>query len=670
MTLYAGLGLCFFIYMPIASDTNPPMNWGYPRTMEGFKHAVTRGQYQALTPALKPTEFFKQIFEFFNELEDQFPFPMPLLALVPIFYFRRIWRQNWAWLLGLILAFALTGPGMMILLNPSHDLQSLFIAEVQFVQSTAFYAVWVGYGFLLGLIFLGQLPRCKPLLYLGIAATLLSPLALIWQDQHDQTLIEKSGTSNMRGHDFGWQFGNYQLRGIQAIMEELQPGEPLPPNTKFPPAMTTNAIFFGGTDPGRFVPTYMIFCPKVRSDIYLITQNALADNTYMNVMRDLYGDRIWLPSALDSNQAFQSYINEVRAGNMPPSAAVNVDKSGRVSVQGVQGVMEINGIICKMIFETNKHKHDFYVEESYVIAWMYPYLEPHGLIMKINQKPLDRLTETMVKDDMEFWSWYANRLMRNPLFLNDNVARKTFSKLRCAIAGIYTYRRMFNEAETAFRQAVDLFPASPEANFRLADLYLQFGKFPEALQTMEKNLLVDPNNDKIQGFISQIKDLERMNTRMFELQSSLTQGGGTLETVFELAALYRRAGKEQPFQDLAQQILNNTNIPPQAYLKVAELSANTPPQLALMIKAFQRYLQSEPADPRIWLELACVQVAAGQHDSALQSLRQAITIGGEPLKDAARKDQRLDTIRHSNAFQQLTAPAQQFFTPFSRGLIP
>ena len=70
-----------------------------------------------------------------------------------------------------------------------------------------------------------------------------------------------------------------------------------------------NAIFFGGTDPGRFVPTYMIYSAKVRPDIYLITQNALADNTYMNVMRDLYGEQIWIPTGKDSSNAFSQYIN-------------------------------------------------------------------------------------------------------------------------------------------------------------------------------------------------------------------------------------------------------------------------------------------------------------------------------------------------------------------------
>jgi tetratricopeptide (TPR) repeat protein len=698
MTLYVALGLSLFIYMPISSDTNPPLNWGYPRTMEGFKHAVTRGQYQKLTPGLlmppntQNPLVDNQIVEFFSELEEQFPFPLPLLALVPIF-FLAIWRKNWSWLVGLILAFLITGPGMMIILNPAHDLQSLFIAQVQFVQSTAIYGIWIGYGFLLGLGLLDRILRLKALVYLGIAIALLCPLALIWQNEYDQAMVEKNGTANLHGHDFGWQFGNYQLRGINAIREEIQQqqqalpfgdafnsvkpilnqldpaGTNLPPNPNFPPEMTTNAVFFGGTDPGRFVPTYMIYSGRVREDVYLITQNALADNTYMNVMRDLYGDRIWMPSAFESNEAFRKYIDDVRAGRLPQSAAITSDKNGRVSVQGVQGVMEINGIICKMIFEANKSKHDFYVEESYVIAWMYPYLSPHGLIMKINKEPLPQLTPAMIKDDMDFWNWYGNRLMNNPHFLSDVVARKSFSKLRCAIAGLYAYRRLFNEAEAAFRQAVNLFPTSPEANFRLADLYLQNGRFQDAIQVMEKNFALDRKNDRIEGFIKQIKEVEKTNARIQELQNSLSKGG-SLEMIFELMTLYKQTGREPQFDGLARQVLGNTNLPPQACQKVAELALVGQPHFQLAADAYLNYLKREPADPRAWVELAFAQLAMGQADPSLQSLIRAVSLGGEAVKEALRNDKRFDPIRNAPPFQRLVTPEQLPMIPGLGGIIP
>jgi hypothetical protein len=64
--------------------------------------------------------------------------------------------------------------------------------------------------------------------------------------------------------------------------------------------MTKDAVLFGGTDPGRFNPTYMIFSesflePKDRAnpafdrrDVAIITQNALADGTYLSYIRAHY----------------------------------------------------------------------------------------------------------------------------------------------------------------------------------------------------------------------------------------------------------------------------------------------------------------------------------------------------------------------------------------------
>ncbi|MFM7374894.1 MAG: protein O-mannosyl-transferase family, partial [Chthoniobacterales bacterium] len=39
------LGLLPYAYMPIASSTNPPMNWGYTSTPEGFFYSINRTQY-------------------------------------------------------------------------------------------------------------------------------------------------------------------------------------------------------------------------------------------------------------------------------------------------------------------------------------------------------------------------------------------------------------------------------------------------------------------------------------------------------------------------------------------------------------------------------------------------------------------------------------------------
>ena len=68
------------------------------------------------------------------------------------------------------------------------------------------------------------------------------------------------------------------------------------------PEMAKDAVLFGGTDPGRFCPTYIIFCESFtphkcqppldqkfdRRDVYIITQNALADGTYLSYIRAQY----------------------------------------------------------------------------------------------------------------------------------------------------------------------------------------------------------------------------------------------------------------------------------------------------------------------------------------------------------------------------------------------
>src|SRR5206468_3993233 len=55
------LGTTPYLYLPLASMTNPPMNWGYPRTVTGFFHVLTRGQYPLIHLADSVASFVKQM---------------------------------------------------------------------------------------------------------------------------------------------------------------------------------------------------------------------------------------------------------------------------------------------------------------------------------------------------------------------------------------------------------------------------------------------------------------------------------------------------------------------------------------------------------------------------------------------------------------------------------
>ena len=811
--LLAELGVAFYMYLPFASEQNPPMNWGYPRTWEGFMHAVTRGQYEAIVPTdVFSEKFIQQLGSYLSDLRSQFSLPVAVLGFLPFCSWGLLLggkrRSAFPAALGLVLASAalivletatgwtgfekiyrlligpvllLAGWGFFLLLalylrkqiadlrdlplgtkimiwgflaavaagalwvdvmslkalfnsfgakagdpaflsgagrviysgvvfgpplavalawglsasrlrldsdlgvsqqrwlitslvgffsvsviflvfqNPQLDIQNLFIGRVQFIQSHALYSLWLGYGILLSVAWLERMLGRRALLP-AMAAGLLLPGILLWQNGYDQEQLRIVGGAEQNGHDYGWQFGNWSLQGVEGIKEDFHYWYPDPdefakqwaayPTPDYPPPMTEGAIFYGGTDPGRFVPTYMIYSAAVRPDVYLITQNALADNTFMNITRDLYGDTIYIPSLEDSNEAFRKYVDDVNAGRIQAGADIKIE-NGKVSVQGVGGVMTINGILADLIFKENKPKHDFYVEESYVIGWMYPYLTPHGIILKLNKDPLPGLDPELVANDHKFWEWYTKWLLDQPKFRRDICARKSFSKLRSAIAGIYDYRRMYDEAEYAFKQSIDLYPLSPEATFRLAQMYMNVQRFEDAGNLVKAFAEADPQNDSAKGFLAQIDGTQRMVARRKEIEKK-QQETQTLspDEALELVSIYRASNMQNAYQNLATRLLSDPALPPQHVLSLAGLFAQDQ-RVDALIYALEQYTKRETGNLDVWLDLSAAYAFVRRDADAVNAARQAIGIGGDQAREAILRDQRFQPLTSNRDFRAL-----------------
>lgn len=278
-------------------------------------------------------------------------------------------------------------------------------------------------------------------------------------------------------------------------------------------SMPAGSIYFGGTDAGRFAVT-AVNDLQSPPPAFCLTQNGLADNSYMAYLRAVYGDRIWLPSAKDSNAAFQQYVDDVNAGRIPAGAEVSVT-NGKVQVQGVAGVMMINSMLAQLIFDHNKQAHPVFVEESYVLDWMYPYLQPAGLIMKLNPEPLPELPPETIAADQQFWAGEEAKLAATPGFESNAEARKLFSKLRAASAGIYDFRKLDAAAEAAYRQAIRLYPASPEASFRLAQMLAGRQRLDEASAVLNAFLAVAPagSAEKAREYLESLNRLKEHNAR-------------------------------------------------------------------------------------------------------------------------------------------------------------
>jgi len=960
------LGVSFYLYMAVSGMTNPPMEWGYPRTVEGFFHALSRGQYEQPNPTnlfTEPGRYFSQISMTIEGAADEFTWVYMFIALVPFVFFFKMQKRERAWIIALTAMYICLGALLIMLLNPSLDKASADLIKVFLCSSHTIVACLIGYGLaltaafmathyqkfrlwgLLGGIFAlvlalwclwdatgkhyfgpaGEIPLAElrhwiarafaPHQYgLPIFANLLLVaipfvfiLALLLYRQRGPLLITLglfaamplySGLahwfdSDQRNHWFGYWFGHdmFTTKSFKGT-----DGQPLYPD------MTKDAVLFGGTDPGRFCPTYIIFCesftphdcqPKQdqnfdRRDVYIITQNALADGTYLcyiraqfdrstqidppffsellrtalkdkdyqtnllaravapldqffealgaqvekrrrtftswfsekdfidlpgfssklrpgpqqdplskylydnlgpktrellssqgdeaslrrGLARDLnallerelkikarlnakkqekdavdqeiadgnsserlrkkqeqlaadiaelsktgplyetnrfqavalseyladfikenpqswtrirlnrllleaaypkdiarslggvYPDReIYTATPDDSQRCFQEYmtdaqkrmqLNQLKLGE-EVKIVKDPDGKDRVQVSGQVAVMNINGLLTKVIFDHNP-KNEFFVEESFPLDWMYPYLTPFGIIMKINRQPLPSLTAEIFNRDHQFWKQYSKRLIGDIIdydtpvkqivdwiektylqhdlngfagdrrFLHDDDAQKSFSKLRSSIGGIYAWRldpdprvcppeyrpksdaetqQVYKEADFAFRQAFAFCPYSPEAVFRYVKLLAQFHRFDDALLVAETCLKLDPYNGQVRGLVETVKGwkqqapgIEQARNSLVQLEDEVRKNPTDIQAAFNLAMSYLQLQQTDRAVQVLDGVLNHPNVDAAALrgLIQAYSSFGYRPSLEKAVAKLEALVRANPAN--------------------------------------------------------------------------
>jgi thioredoxin-like negative regulator of GroEL len=921
------LGVSFYLYMAVSGMTDPPMQWGYPRTVEGFFHALSRGQYEQPNPTnllTEPGRYLSQLGMLIEGAATEFTWVYLFIALVPFVFFLKMQKRERAWIIALTAMYICLGGLLMILLNPTPDKASADLIKVFLCSSHTIVACLIGYGLALtaafmathyqrfrlwglaggvvavvlalfclwdatskhyfgpaGTVSLSDLPHWiarafAPNQYglpiyanlLLVAIALAFVVALVVYRERGPLLITLglfaaiplySGLSHwfdsdQRNHWFGYWFGHDMFTPPFNGTD----GKPLFPE------MTKDAVLFGGTDPGRFCPTYIIFCESFtphrcqpvldqnfdRRDVYIITQNALADGTYLQYIRahynrsteidrpffsellrtalkdkdyqtnllaravtpldtffealgarvekrrrtytswfgdkdfidlpafaaklrsgpqqdpfskylydnlspktrellsgqgnearlrrslaedlnallerelkikerlnakkqekdavdqeiadgstserlrkrqeqlateisdlsktgplyeperfkavqlseyltdfikedpqswtrirlnrllleaaypkeiarslgGVYPDReIYTGTPEDSRRCFEEYmadaqrrmqVNQLKMGE-DVKIVRDPDGKDRVQVSGQVAVMNINGLLTKVIFDHNP-KNEFFVEESFPLDWMYPYLTPFGVIMKINRQPLPSLTEDHFNRDHQFWKQFSKRLTGDIIdydtpvkqivdwiektylrhdfngftgdrrFLHDDDAQKSFSKLRSSIGGIYAWRlepdtricppeyrpksdaetqRIYKEADFAFRQAFAFCPYSPEAVFHYAKLLLQYRRFDDALLVAQTCLKLDPYNGQVRGLVENVKAYKQQSAGFDQARSSLVKledevrrNPTDVQAAFNLAMSYLQLQQT----DRAVQILDGVLNSPQA----------------------------------------------------------------------------------------------------------
>jgi thioredoxin-like negative regulator of GroEL len=947
------VGVAFYLYMALASMSNPPLNWGYPRTVQGFIHAFTRGQYERIHPTTEPGRYFEQLQMYAGGMLDEFNLVYLLIAIIPFFFYRKMQPRERAWLVGLAAIYLTLSLFLLMLLNPAPDRQSRDLNRVFFTAGHFMVAMGVGYGLtLVGAYLSVQFERFRQYcLYgaLGASAVALLLVAITFQSENGfsiHTLVVDLDPSfsplvrfttvfslvlalaglavfflsrthllkvpllivfaamplwsvlshweenEERGHYFGYWFGHDMFR---PPFKDPQTGKfsydskrreellKSPPTARFVyPEMERDTVLYGGTDPGRFNPTYMIFCESFtpgkrnfmdpefdRRDVILITQNALADGTYLQYIRAQYnrsaqidppffsevargpreletnektniiarmmrpldhiflglGDdiekerragtsffkpdhftdlpglaaklaagadplskyiadklspdtrqllgssgrdstlrkaltkdlnklleagplyetnrfaaikltdrtqrfikenpqshtrirlnRILLEEAYpkeiakslggvypdmemitatneDSQRCFKEYLDDAqrrldhdkRFPNEPrqikPGEDVRIVEN-RVTVSGQVAVMAINALLTLVMFEKNPDR-EFYVEESFPLDWMYPYLSPYGIIMKINRNKLPELTQEMVDRDHEFWTEYSTRLIGNWInydtpvsnicafahqiyvrkekpstfkgdwaFIRDGDGQKAFSKLRSSIAGVYNWRignaktpaeqqRMLKEAEFAFKQAYAFCPYSPEALFRWINLLLTTGRVDDAMLIATTSQKLDPFNAQIDNLIFELKKIKAQQggmappaaaiptdpnaimAQLAPLEQQFKADPKNVQVGLQLASGYLQAQQQTKVVEILDQVMASPQMDASGYTYAANLFAQLG-QISKVEKALVGLVKAAPENPEGHYDLAAVRALMNKTNEAIDALRNAL----------------------------------------------
>ena len=288
---------------------------------------------------------------------------------------------------------------------------------------------------------------------------------------------------------------------------------------------------------------------------------------------------------------------------------------------------------------------------------MYPYLTPSGIIMKINHDPLPvpekdpQLWTEIIKRDRAYWDKLTEELKARPQFRGDPDAQKTFSKLRSAIGGIYTYHHMAAEAIYAFKQSLALCPESPEANFRLAQLYMELGHPEEALATLQALQKLDPLNSKITGAIGQIMSMKQGRMDVPRLEEARSNNPRDFNLVVQLGQAYAKAGQNDRLAPLLQGYLAQTNINPDDMLQVAQLYMNmSQPDGA--VDTLRVSTQRFPKDGRSYYSIAMIRASQNNVTEALPMLTKAIQLVPE-FRAKAATEQVFGNLHGNPQFQQL-----------------
>ena len=257
-------------------------------------------------------------------------------------------------------------------------------------------------------------------------------------------------------------------------------------------SLRPDMVYVGGTDTGRWIPTLLNETSDGEHHIVL-TQNGLADATYLDYLDFQYHDKLSTLTSLDSQNSFLDYLADAQKRvlhdqqfpdepkQLRPGEDVKITDE-RVQVSGQVAVMAINEKLLQTLLEKNPTV-SFALEESFPLKSTYPDAVPNGPLMELRAPDAaSAFTADRATQAVDYWNAATQRLLADPEATGSPDIMKSYSHDAMAQANLLAAHNYAAQAEQAYQLASQLWPANPEPIGHLSDMLNQQGRTAEAQQ--------------------------------------------------------------------------------------------------------------------------------------------------------------------------------------------
>ncbi len=256
-------------------------------------------------------------------------------------------------------------------------------------------------------------------------------------------------------------------------------------------------VYVGGTDNGRWIPELLNDTAGGEPHI-IITQNALADLTYLDYVNLQYGERFKALNADDSQQAFGAYVADAsrrfthdrdfpeEPKQLRPGEQVTKSEDGRISVGGQVAVMAINGKLLEAL-RTKNPELTFAVQESSPLEGTYADALPLGPLMELGARTDENtFTPERAAETSAYWQQAAGEILSDPATKGSPAALKSYSHDAVSAGNLLAAHGHTAQAEETYQLARQLWPENPEPVVQLASLFQRSGRPDEARRVLEE----------------------------------------------------------------------------------------------------------------------------------------------------------------------------------------